>query len=122
VAGRRYGFSNAVSQGTAVSTAAVAFDVPRKTLDDRVKGRVKHGTKPGPDTVLTAGEEDALMSYLIYMAERGFPLTRTVTMAFAWAIAKRSGTADCFNPESGPGKHWWGNFLQAAPSAYFASK
>ena len=28
----------AVSQGTAVSTAAKAFNVPRKTLDDRIKG------------------------------------------------------------------------------------
>ena len=43
----------AVSQGTAVSTAAKAFNVPRRMLDDCVKGRVKHGTKPGPDTVLT---------------------------------------------------------------------
>ena len=37
----------AVSQGMAVSTAAKAFNVPRKTLDDHVKARVKHGTKPG---------------------------------------------------------------------------
>ena len=69
----------AVSQGTAVSTAAKAFNVPRKLLDDCVKGRVKHGTKPGPDTVLTEEEEAALMSYLVYMAQRGFPLTRTMT-------------------------------------------
>ena len=45
----------AVSQGTAVSTAAKAFNVLRKTLD-------KHGTKPGPDTVRTEEEEAALMS------------------------------------------------------------
>ena len=45
----------AVSQEEAVSTAAKAFNVPRKTLD-------KHGTKPGPDTVLTEEEEAALMS------------------------------------------------------------
>ena len=78
----------AVSQGTAVSTAAKAFNVPQKTLDDRVKGRIKHGTKPGPDTVLTEEEEAAFMSYLVYMDQRGFPLTRIMTMAFAWAIAK----------------------------------
>ena len=72
----------AVSQGMAVSTAAKPFNVPQKTLDDRVKGRVKHGTKPRPDTVLTEKEEAALMSYLVYMAQRGFPLTRTMTMAF----------------------------------------
>ena len=48
----------------AVSTAAKAFNVPRKMLDDRVKGRVKHGTKPGPDTVLTEEEEAALISVI----------------------------------------------------------
>ena len=104
----------AVSQGTAVSTAAKAFNVPRKTLNDRVKGRVKHGTKPGPDTVLTEEEEAALMSYLVYMAQRGFPLTRTMTMAFAWAITKRAGNAERFNSDLGPGKHWW-NFCKRHP-------
>ena len=87
----------------------------RKTLDDRVKGRVKHGTKPGPDTVLTEEEEAALMSYLVYMAQRGFPLTRTMTMAFAWAIAKRAGNAERFNSDLEPGKHWWSNFCKRHP-------
>ena len=105
----------AVSQGTAVSTATKTFNVPRKTLDDRVKGMVKHGTKPGPDTVLNEEEEAALMSYLVYMAQRGFPLTRTMTMAFAWAIAKRAGNAERFNPDLGPGKHWWSNFCKRHP-------
>ena len=80
-----------------------------------MKGRVKHGTTPGPSTVLTAEEEDALQSYLIYMAQRGFPLTRTMTKAFAWAIAKRSGKADRFNPEYGPSEHWWVNIRKRHP-------
>ena len=105
----------AVSKGTTLSAAAAAFNVPRKTLDDRVKGRVTHGTKPGPDTVLSEEEEAALMSYLVYMADRGFPLTRTMAMAFAWAIAKRSGKADRFNQDVGPGKHWWSNFSKRHP-------
>lgn len=37
-----------------ISAAASKFKVPRKTLDDRIKGRVQHGTAPGPSTVLTA--------------------------------------------------------------------
>ena len=105
-----------VSKGEmSVSRAAAAFSVPRKTLDDRVKGRVEHGTKPGRSTVLTEQEEKALCSYLIYMAERGFPLTRRMVMAFAWAIALRSGNGDRFNPELGPGEHWWINFHKRHP-------
>ena len=42
-------------------------------------------------------EEDALVVFLLYMADRGFPLTRTMVKAFAWALAKRSGNEDRFN-------------------------
>ena len=50
------------------------------------------------------------MAYFVHMAEHGFPLTHTMTKAFAWAIAKRSGKDDRFNPETGPGEHWSVNF------------
>ena len=73
----------AVKRGISVSGAARQFQVPRKTLDDRVKGRVQHGAKPGPGTALTVKEEGALASYLLYMVERGFPLTINMARAFA---------------------------------------
>ena len=98
-----------------VSKAARVYRVPRKTLDDQVKGHILHGTKPGRDTVLTAEEESSLCNYLVYMAERAFPLTRHMVMAFAWAVALRSGKAKRFNPELGPGDHWWSNFRTRHP-------
>ena len=49
------------------------------------------------------------------MADRGFPLTRTMVKAFAWALAKRSGNGDRFNAATGPGKHWWTNFKSLNP-------
>ena len=85
--------------GLSVSAAASRFSVPRKTLDDRVKGRVKHCSKPGVSTVLSSTEEDALESYLIYMANRGFPLTRTMVKAFAWSITQKFDKAGHFNEE-----------------------
>ena len=42
------------SRRMTVTAAATTFSVPRKTLDDRVKGLVNHGKKPGDSTVLTA--------------------------------------------------------------------
>ena len=51
------------------STSISSYNVPRKTLDDRVKNRVVHGTKPGRGTVLTCEEEEGLCNYLIYMAQ-----------------------------------------------------
>ena len=95
-----------------VTAAATTFSVPRKTLDDRVKGLVIHGKKPGVRTVPTAKEE---ASYLLYMAKQGFPLTKTMVKAFAWAIAKRSGRDGRFHPEFGPGEHWWVLFKKRHP-------
>ena len=30
-----------------ISAASNLFSVPRKTLDDRIKGHIRHGSKPG---------------------------------------------------------------------------
>lgn len=37
------------------------------------------------------------------MAERGFPLTQKMLMAFAWAIAKEQ---EVFKPQYSPGEDW----------------
>ena len=63
-----------------IYSAAAKFSVPRNTLHDRIKGLVKHGSKPGPSTILSAEEEQALEAYLFYMADHGYPLTKTVCM------------------------------------------
>ena len=98
-----------------ISVAANRFKVPRKTLDDRLKGRVQHGTHPGVSTVLTVQEENSLVNYLLHMAQCGFPLTRTMVKAYAWSMAKCSGTAHRFHPEYGPGDHWWSLFKKRHP-------
>ena len=76
---------------------------------------VKHGSKPGVCTALTFVQEKSLVNYLLYMAVRGFPLTRTMVKAFAWAIAKRSGSASRFNDVYGPSDHWWQLFKKRHP-------
>lgn len=106
---------NEVKEGKGtVSSVARKYQVPRRTLEDRIKGRVEHGKSPGPSTVLTKEEEDALVSYLIYMAKQGFPLTPKMTTAFAWAIALKAGTADRFS-ENGPSKNWFTRFRKRHP-------
>ena len=77
-----------------VSAASREFKVPRKT---KIRGRVAHGKKSGRTTILTPAEEESLVQYLHYMGERGFPLTRTMVNAFAWAITKHSGNDDRFS-------------------------
>ena len=100
-----------VQKGMSVRAASIKFHIPRKTLDDHLKKRVEHGARPGPRTALTKVEEDSLVSYLVYMSQLGFPLTRTMLKAYAWAISKRSGSSSRFNPDLGPGDHWCSNFM-----------
>ena len=102
-------------EGMTVNAAAKQFRVPKKTLDDRIKGRVEHGSRPGPSTALTAEEESALAAYLLYMAEHGFPLSSKIAMGFAWAVSLHSGTQERFNLETGPGRHWWRSFRSRHP-------
>ena len=83
--------------------------VPRKSLENRVKKRVVHGTNPGPASVPNNEAEDALVEYIKYMARGGFPMTRKIVSAYALAIAKKSGKESHFST-SGPGMHWWTNF------------
>ena len=92
-----------VRNGNSVRGAAIEFSVPRKTLEDRVSGRVRHGAKPGVPTVLTEIEEDSLATYLVHMASCGL------------VHAKRSGTGERFNPDHGPSEHWWSNFMKRHP-------
>lgn len=59
----------AVKGGMSVLRASTLYNVPRTTLQDRVKGRVKHGIKPEPSTYLTTAEEEELASFLMEVSE-----------------------------------------------------
>jgi len=82
---------DAVKAAVHISAKASRFSMPRKTLDDRIKGRVKHGSNPGITTVLSSTEEDGLGSYFTYMAERGFPLTCTMVTSGLSEATSSSG-------------------------------
>jgi hypothetical protein len=97
-----------------IHSAAVRFGVPRMTLSDRVKGKVKMDAKWGNKTALTAEEENSLVSYIEYMAKRGFPLTIPLVSGFAWCIPKQRGKGDVFT-KCGPTKRWWQGFQKRHP-------
>ena len=46
-------------------------------LQDRVNGKVIHGTKPGPKPYLSTSEETELSQFLIDVAEAGYEKTRS---------------------------------------------
>ncbi|KAJ8368965.1 hypothetical protein SKAU_G00089930 [Synaphobranchus kaupii] len=62
-------------RGMPVRKAARIHQVPRQTLQDRVSGRVVHGSRSGGPTMLSPEDENSLVQYCLYCAPRGFPLT-----------------------------------------------
>ena len=59
-------------------TAAKKFNVPRKSLVNRIKGYVAHGLRPGPATMLTTEKENALVEYIKNMCSTGLPISKTI--------------------------------------------
>ena len=105
----------AVKSGSmSLSKASRKFGVPRMTLADRVKGRIQLNAQWGHKPVLSADEEQALVVYIEYMANRGFPLTIGLIIGFAWCIAKTNGKAHAFK-KTGPTKQWWNDFKKRHP-------
>ena len=61
-----------------INAAARMYQVPPTTLKDRISGRVKHGSKPGPAPYLTADEESKLVEFLSTYAAIGYGKTFSV--------------------------------------------
>ena len=98
-----------------ITNAAKTYNVPRKTMTDRLKRKVEDNCCNGRRTVLNPTEENSLCSYIEYMATRGFPLTINQIIMFAWCIDKKSGR-NSFEPR-GPTEMWWQGFKKRHPDA-----
>ena len=81
----------AVKNGTPVLRAALMYKIPRQTLYDRVSGRVKHGTLPGPKPYLSKREESELAEFIVSVAEKGYGKTRQQIKGIAENCAHEKG-------------------------------
>ena len=82
---------DAVKNGESVLRAARENDVPRQTLSDRVSGKVVHGTKPGPNPLLSKAEETELSNFLLDVAKAGYGKSRKQVKNLAEAVARDKG-------------------------------
>ena len=86
--------------------------MPRTTLQDRVKGRVKHGDKPGPSTYLTSAEEEELEVFSMEVAKVGYGKTRKEVNLIVEAVAKEKGVLRGEKISDG----WFCQFLGRRPN------
>ena len=102
----------AVRDGTMSSNmASRTYNVPPSTLKDRISGRVKHGTKPGPIPYLTEVEEKELHDFLVKAAAMGCGKTKKEVFSILERTLKKKGSLhDHFN-----GEGWWIRFMERYP-------
>ena len=102
----------AVRDGESVLRAALEHGVPRQTLRDRVTGRVRHGSKPGPQPYLSSVEEEELSSFLIDVAKAGYGKNRKQIKSIAEAVARDKGRIKTCNRIS---DGWFRRFMERQP-------
>ncbi|CAC5395166.1 unnamed protein product [Mytilus coruscus] len=98
-----------IKRGILTNTrASKRFDIPRKTLDDYLKGKRTIGKKSGQKPYLTQSQDSSLANYVKYTCERGFGLTRKVLHIVAFSIVQRTGSSS----KSSPSKKWCQRFMK----------
>lgn len=99
--------------GKSIREAAAEFNVPKSTLGDRVKGRVVHGAKNGPKTLLTKEDEEKLAAYLIDVSKKGYGKSKEIIIFMATQMAVKRGKEVKGGILS---EKWWRGFLKRNPA------
>jgi hypothetical protein len=108
---------NAVKNGMSHRAAAAEHNVPKSTLTDRLTGKVIQGSKSGPETILSADDENKLAAYLINVSKKGYGKSKEIILYMATAIAKKRGKVIKGAYLS---KKWWAGFLNRHPEISIA--
>ncbi|KAL2102343.1 hypothetical protein ACEWY4_001511 [Coilia grayii] len=105
----------AVEEGGSLRRVAAQFGVPHTTLRDWRRG--KYGHLPHPNRALLPNEEEALVSYIFWMAAHGFPITQSVALVLAIQVCKASGRENPFvKMDKGLSRMWWSRFRARHPT------
>ena len=80
-----------VQRGKSAYSISKKYGIPQSTLKDHARGKyVDRDTSFGPPGKLDQHSEAALVRYITYMAERGFPLSKQQDKQLAKEVACKS--------------------------------
>ena len=99
-----------LESGMSVRRAAVEYNVPKSTLNDRIQGKVIHGCRSGPSRYLTEAEEEELLRFLMRSASIGYPKSRSAVIAIVQRACTNKGLSVTVT------HGWWEGFCQRNPS------
>lgn len=103
----------AVQNGMSLRAASEKYNVPRSTISIKNKGKVPLNASMGPSTYLSK-EEEKLCEWIIYLGQRGFPVTKTKLLESVQALVTELGRETPF-VNNKPGRHWLEAFLRRHP-------
>ena len=102
-----------IRAGASLRRTAAKYGIPRSTLQNyKSKEQL---CVPHPSRAITVQEEEALVRFTLWMANRGFPVTRRLLMRYAFGIVKKSGWETQVNLSKGLSKMWWSQFKTRHP-------
>lgn len=104
----------AVHNGQSMRGASKSYEVPYSTLSNKCKGMTPQERKMGPNTVLSATEEQEIVAWAISHAKGGFPVNRTNLQDAVECIIKDKNLMTVFK-DNRPGKKWITLFLKRHP-------
>ncbi|XP_066592978.1 uncharacterized protein [Prorops nasuta] len=100
-----------IEKGKSLREAANAFGVPKSTLFRKLKNNVPIDCKKGAPTVLTAEEEADFVTWILYCAERGFPVTKRHLLDTVKKYVIDAGRNNPFKNDR-PGYKWYRLFMK----------
>ena len=104
----------ALINGSSLRKAAAAYGVPFTTLVRKKNSPDKLKAKPGPQTILSESEEQAIVNWIFYRAEHGSPVTKTELLDSVQAYVKSLNKPTPFT-NSRPSRHWYEAFRKRNP-------
>ena len=100
----------AVNEGMSVRRAALEYNVPKTTLNDRIQGKVVHGSSSGKAKYLSDEEEEELVRFLMRSASIGYSRSRTEVIAIVQRVCSSKGLDVTVT------HGWWEAFCRRHPS------
>lgn len=106
---------DALKTGLSIRKAALAYGVPVATLARKKQAAITLKKRSGPSTVLLPKEEEEVVTWILYRAERGYPVTKNELLDSVQQYVILKGRTTPFI-NNRPGRRWYEGFRRRHPN------
>lgn len=99
-----------IKSGMPVKTASKKYAIPRSTLHNKITAKYAD-KRPGPETILTTAEENALVQWIVDSSKQGLMVGKQQLVNSVALLVKSLNRENPFS-NGRPGRHWYQSFLR----------